>query len=198
VRPGRSLRVTFLEGWLDVQQKISFYAQQWSAYANLSFLFTDDSDAEIRISFNPYEASWSALGTDALITELYPKQKPTMNLNCLTSSSDDQQYSRTVLHEFGHALGLIHEHQNPAGRILWNENAVIQTLYHPPYNWTLDAIQRDILRCDQTQTQFGPFDPESVMIYPIPQEWMLGGLSFHRNNTLSDIDKQFIRTCYPS
>jgi len=27
----------------------------------------------------------------------------------------------TAAHEFGHAIGLAHEHQNPAGGIQWNE-----------------------------------------------------------------------------
>ena len=47
-----------------------------------------------------------------------------MNYGWLTPDSDDDELRRVVLHEFGHALGLIHEHQNPEGGIEWNEPAV--------------------------------------------------------------------------
>ena len=38
-----------------------------------------------------------------------------------------QYPERPILHEFGHALGLAHEHQNPAitSTIRWDETAVI-------------------------------------------------------------------------
>jgi hypothetical protein len=41
------------------------------------------------------------------------------------------------VHEFGHALGLIHEHQNPNRAIQWNRDAVINDLQGPPNNWDL-------------------------------------------------------------
>ena len=34
----------------------------------------------------------------------------------------------TAAHEFGHAIGLGHEHQNPAGGIEWNEEVVLRDL----------------------------------------------------------------------
>ena len=46
--------------------------------------------------------SWSRIGTDA--TKV-PLMSCTMNLGFVDRA--------TVLHEFGHALGLIHEHQSP-------------------------------------------------------------------------------------
>jgi serralysin len=39
--------------------------------------------------------------------------KPTMNYGWMTPDSSDDEVHRVVAHEFGHALGLIHEHQNP-------------------------------------------------------------------------------------
>lgn len=35
-------------------------------------------------------------------------------------------------HEFGHALGLAHEHQNPAGGIEWNEEVILRNLMGRP------------------------------------------------------------------
>ncbi len=53
------------------------------------------------------DQSWSMVGNDALSPER--QGKPTMRLNLLQLS--DEEKMSNVLHEFGHALGLDHEHQ---------------------------------------------------------------------------------------
>ena len=50
-----------------------------------------------------------------------------------------------VLHEFGHAIGLAHEHQNPDKGIKWNEDAVIRDLSGPPNNWDVATIRHNVL-----------------------------------------------------
>ena len=58
--------------------------------------------------------SWSYIGADAATI---PKESFTMNLGFVDRS--------TVLHEFGHSLGLIHEHQSPfKGGYEWNRDEV--------------------------------------------------------------------------
>jgi hypothetical protein len=51
-----------------------------------------------------------------------------------------------VLHEFGHALGLVHEHQHPAGGIQWNRPQVLRDLSGPPNNWPLDVIEQNVFK----------------------------------------------------
>lgn len=70
----------------------------------------------------PDGTSWSALGTDALKKVWFPSE--TMNFGWLQDDTPDDEYSRVVTHEFGHELGCIHEHQNPAVEIPWNKDAV--------------------------------------------------------------------------
>jgi hypothetical protein len=196
-RPGRVLRVRFLNGDPLVQQRVIQYARQWSDYANISFDFGEHPDAEIRISFNP-GGSWSAVGTDALITELFPPEQATMNFGWLQADSSDEVYSAVVLHEFGHALGLIHEHQNPDQDIPWNRQAIIDYLSRRPYYWTEAQIERNIFqRYSVTQTQYSTFDPESIMLYAFPTRFTLDGRHFPENKVLSAMDKQFIAECYP-
>jgi len=44
---------------------------------------------------------------------MFHHHEPTMNYGWLKDDTDDVEYRRVVIHEFGHALGAIHEHQNP-------------------------------------------------------------------------------------
>ncbi len=109
---GDQIRVAFMEGDPDLQNRVKAVAQQWTApdMANLTFQFVEQGDAEIRIGFLEGDGSWSYLGTEC---RDIPADETTMNYGWLTPDSDDDELQRVVLHEFGHALGLIHEHQNP-------------------------------------------------------------------------------------
>jgi serralysin len=94
-----------------------------------------------------------------------------MNFGGLTLESDEAEYSRVVLHEFGHALGMIHEHQNPANEIQWNNPEVYRALGGPPNNWDTDTIDHNMFReYSQDQTQFTDFDEKSIMLYSFPRE----------------------------
>lgn len=101
-----------------LKERVKDVAKQWDAICNIGLDFGDyGDDAEIRIAFNPDNTSWSFVGKDCLIphSEGGPaKDKPTMNFGWLNEYSRDDVLQSVVLHEFGHALGCIHEHQNPA------------------------------------------------------------------------------------
>lgn len=196
-KPGRTLTVCFLDGLPEVQSKVEHYAHQWEQYANIKFRFIQGTDAVIRISFNE-DGSWSALGTDALVEEFFPKNSPTMNYGWLTPQSPEDEYSRVVMHEFGHALGMIHEHTSPAHGINWNKKAVYEALMGPPNNWDKETVDHNMFtRYSVNQTQFTEFDPLSIMLYSFPKEWTLDGMSFAENNVPSDKDKRFIAARYP-
>jgi len=118
---GRTLRVKILNGTPKIKAKIRQYASVWTQYANIHFDFVDDADAEIRVNVDNSGQSWSRVGTGCLAVS--PDQ-PTMNFGWLTDSTPDDEFSRVIVHEFGHAVGCIHEHQSPAAGIPWNRTAV--------------------------------------------------------------------------
>jgi hypothetical protein len=122
-----------------------------------------------------------------------------MNYGWIDADSPDDEVQRVVLHEFGHALGLIHEHQNPEGGIDWNEPAVIADLSKPPNSWTEEQIRHNVLdhypRDAVTSTTV---DRLSIMMYPIPAAWTNDGFSADLNSDLSEKDVEFIRTVYPA
>jgi serralysin len=193
--PGRTLRVRFLDGDPVVQQKVTAVAQKWLEVVNLKFDFGNHTNAEIRISFRA-AGSWSYIGTDAL-TIKDPKQ-PTMNFGWLTPRSAAQEYNRVVLHEFGHALGMGHEHLNPVEGIPWNEPAVIE-FYRKTNNWDEATTRLNVLnKYREDQIIATVFDANSIMLYPVPAELTLNGFAIPWSNSqLSPKDREFMAQKYP-
>lgn len=197
--PGRTLRVRFLDGTSFLHNKVRQFASEWTKHANLSFEFIEDDDAEIRISFT-FEpgSSWSGVGTDNLVEKYFPKHQPTMNFGWFDDNTDDMELSRVIIHEFGHAIGCIHEHQNPKGGLQWNEAAVLAYFKGPPNFWNEDTIRFNVLdRYSQRVLNASQFDPDSIMLYEFPASFMANQKGTHSNMTLSTMDIAFIRRMYP-
>jgi hypothetical protein len=197
-KPGEVIKVSFLDGDPVVQEKVKQMALGWVApgMANLTLQFVKQkTKGDVRISFK-YEGSWSVLGTTC--RRILNRRQPTMNYGWLDRNSSDDEIRRVVLHEFGHALGLVHEHESPGGKINWNREQVIKDLSSPPNNWPLDVIEHNMFEpYDKKETNFTVLDPTSIMMYPIPAKWTLDGFSTDLNTDLSPLDRQFIRVQYP-
>ena len=186
---GSTLRVRFMGGTPAQQALVQTQAQWWTEHANLRFAFNNAPDAEIRIAFDQSDGAWSNVGTDCLSV---PRNQPTMNLGFLDGG--------TAGHEFGHAIGLGHEHQNPAGGLQWNEEVVIRDLGGPPNFWTPEQVRFNVLeKYAADQIRGTEFDPDSIMLYAFPARWTKNGVSTHANNVLSAMDKAFIASAqaYP-
>jgi hypothetical protein len=186
---GTTLRVRFLGGTQQQQAQAIEQAKWWTEHANLTFEFGDDPSSEIRVTFDPNDGAWSYVGTD---NQGIPLNEATMNLGFMDGG--------TAAHEFGHAIGLAHEHQNPAGGIEWNEDVVIRDLSGPPNNWTPEQIRHNVLRkYEADQIRGTRFDPESIMLYAFPGTWTTSGVGTQSNDVLSDLDEGFIASAeaYP-
>jgi hypothetical protein len=195
--PGETIKIRFLDGDVSLQERVKEVALEWTQFANLNLVFVEQAPAPIRIAFEQGQGSWSYLGTQC---RQIKEPEPTMNYGWLTPSSTDEELRKVVLHEFGHALGLIHEHQNPQGGIKWNEAAVINDLSGPPNNWNEQQI-RDNMFAKYEGVTATNVDSESIMLYPVPMSWTLpdeSGKQFSSdtNSVLSNVDKDFIRQCY--
>jgi len=136
------------------EDQIMEWASLWSQHCDIidlkrhTFFLSD-----IRIGFDSNDDAWSCIGTDS------SNKWKTMNLGFIDRG--------TVLHEFGHALGLIHEHQSPArGGFEWNREEVIKSLSGPPNNWDLDTIEHNTFaKYDESQITMTEYDSKSIMHY---------------------------------
>jgi hypothetical protein len=195
---GRTLKCRFLDGDATQKKKVEAKAHLWEQFANIKLKFVAAGDAEVRISFSADAGSWSAVGNDALVERFFPKFQPTMNFGWLKANTDDREYERVVVHEFGHALGCIHEHQNPKGNLKWNKAEVYRVFSGAPNFWTKQQIDFNILqRYAKEQINGSSYDPDSIMLYSFPSSLFLDHKGTKTNTTLSAQDKAFIATMYP-
>lgn len=186
---GSTLRVRFMGGTPAQQALVQEQAKWWTGPANLRFDFNNAPDAEIRITFDPTDGAWSNVGTDC---RLVPANQATMNLGFLDGG--------TAAHEFGHAIGLAHEHQNPDGGILWREDVVIRELGGPPNFWTPEQVRFNVIeKYSVDQIRSTDFDAKSIMLYAFPARWTTNGIGTEANEVLSDLDRAFIASAkaYP-
>jgi len=112
-------------------------------------LVNNDSEAVIRIAFNhehPYGKTWSRVGREA---ERVSFNEPTMNLSDVKHESgdignDSKEYS-VIMHEFFHALGMLHEHQQPERKFTISATCMCNfDLYHNMELMELTAVGSDM------------------------------------------------------
>jgi hypothetical protein len=192
---GDTMSVSFIDGTDEQKALVRRFASEWvDGLANLKLSFQNPPNTDIRISFQ-YEGSWSVIGTTS---KNVPKPEPTMNFGWLEPGISDSEARQVILHEFGHALGLIHEHQNPNHAIDWNKPAVIADLSGPPNNWDEETIQHNMFDVyPPNEVAATKLDSTSIMMYRIPKAWTNDGTSSEFNDKLSETDKKFIRKQYP-
>lgn len=194
-RNGSVLRVRFLGGDAYLQGKVEQYARTWEQHANIHFDFVRSGPAEIRVAFKAGLGSWSLVGRDALLRT--DQTQPTMNFGWFDQDTPEMEFSRTVIHEFGHALGCQHEHQSPAGNIQWNK-PVVYAEYKADQGWSSQDVDHNVFRKFTSGTVTNSaFDPDSIMLYPIPAHHTVNGFSVGMNLVLSPTDRAFIAQHYP-
>jgi serralysin len=185
----KEIKVLFLDGDTAVIKKVMATANLWEPHSGIKFIQVNaNSRACITVSFRA-NGTWSVIGRQAL------NKIPSMNLRGLASSSNDEEYRRVVLHEFGHALGLLHEHQNPISKpIPWDVKYVknyLKEVYSP------DEIERNIFkRYNKNSVNGTAYDAFSIMMYAIPAEFRLDRVATPWNVELSALDKSFIASKY--
>ena len=121
---GFVLTVQFMNGTPLQKARVKKFAPQWAQYADMRFIFIDEiGPSDIRVRFEGRGVrSRSYIGNEA---NNY-KGQPTLwlgvgygikNPDDPLDSHPELPPSVTILHEFGHALGLLHEQSNPSAAL---------------------------------------------------------------------------------
>ena len=171
-----------------VQKSIGTFA----GLINLKFKFVEGNEGDIRISAHPdIKGTWSKLGTTALTT---PKNEPTMHIDLSTKPADLKHY---ILHEFGHALGLEHEHHHPDRTVQYNEPNTYK-VYKEQLGWSKEMTDAQVLRkVDPANAITTNYDKKSIMHYNFNSEMTLNNEAMPSNKKLSEGDIDFLKSLYP-
>lgn len=158
---------------------------------------SDWNSAMVRITFDEGDGSWSYVGPDCMKA---PAGEATMNFGWPLTTDWGRD---TALHEWGHALGAWHEHQNPRAGIVWNRQAVLAYFSGPPNNWDHDTIERNILQpLDIDRATGSMWDRNSIMHYPFEAGLILEPSQYRTTPLLplpglSPKDRELMSAWYP-
>ena len=174
---------------IDIKSAIQeIVAERIQPYISMNLIFVPYGDySDVRISFDSTKGSYSYIGTDC---QQIPQSSETMNFAWFDVG--------TVIHEFGHVLGLIHEHQTTlANPIIWNTQALYAWALEYS-GWNQQQVQDQIIyRYSQSSINGSNFDPDSIMLYFFPASVTLNNTGTKQNYILSPLDVIYINQQYP-
>lgn len=193
---GKTLNVVFLDGTPELHNMVAKYANEWSLYANLDFKYyvsekalPNWEKAHIKITFKA-TGNNSAVGTDSNYSS-----KHSMSLSNLSDQNYINRYY--VIHEFGHAIGLHHEHQNVNRTFELNEAKAIE---HCKQSFAMDAQQCRMHIFDFKSGKgitSSKYDPTSIMHYGLHQDMLKYNVKIPSSYNFSLLDKIEIAKLYP-
>ncbi len=245
-KPGSTVTVAFLGGSRQLHATIAEVVASISNACSLDIDFGVDDDgnhrrwstadtthqADIRVSFDQ-PGYWSLVGTDSMDESIAPPQfdiggrahQRSLNLGRYDEELPDD-FRRTVLHEFLHALAFKHEHQNMRGpcqeEFRWEDDddyvptteqgrfvpdgegrrpGIYTYLGGEPNNWSRDKIDHNLRSDGAEDGVSSEFDPASVMLYRFPPLFYKSDPSACApsgdGDELSDGDRRGLDLLYP-
>ncbi|KAF2770109.1 zincin [Teratosphaeria nubilosa] len=197
--PGTELRVGFMTGTDWQKMEVELHAHEWTRFANLSLKFVEQRPYDILVDFSP-GASWSQIGVLSKLATI--RHQPSMNLADVNTTISGRDRRAQVLHQFGHALGLVHEHQHgvkhPEDNLAWDRQALYRHFGQSANAWSHDQINSNVLaNCTGDLVLKPVFDVDSVMLYGFPMAMFKSGHGKEANAELSAIDKEYMMLKYP-
>jgi hypothetical protein len=211
---GETVKVCFHGGTRKAQQRVARIAGEWMQYANVVFDFEESGaprlcqgsgGADIKIAFEDNKGWWSVPGTTSRT------QDPSMNLQFYGvdtpllangQPAPEAPMRATILHEFGHALGLLHEHQSPGANcdaeIDWNAAYKIGV----EIGWDKVQVDRNFRQLAMNSSlNATKVDRKSIMHYSLPPTLFKRGKQspcfVTENLEVSEQDRTFIASIYP-
>ncbi|KAH0828913.1 hypothetical protein J3R83DRAFT_2334 [Lanmaoa asiatica] len=193
------------EGAANLAEKkkaVSDIIKTWESHANVRFQERKSSgdDVDIRIKFDPSKGSWSVVGKALPPTYQIDNHAPTLNLGWLSGHKTPSNADKgTILHEFGHALGMMHEHQSPArGEKITLKEKEVYDYYLPLLRYDRNLVKTQVIQVyDAARSNFSHFDKQSIMMYFMPARLNYENEEVKLNFELSELDKAYVALIYP-
>jgi hypothetical protein len=208
--PGETVTVAFFGGTPRLHRQIAQAAAMWTLHANVGLDFGGGAGSTLR-AWSPADTAYTAqirigfaepgyfscVGNDSVDAACATPQQASMNFARFDRALPSN-WEAIVLHEFGHALVLQHEHQSAAGQcdaeFRWENDpgyvatrdgdggfvadgqgrrpGIYQVLGGPPNGWSRAIVDFNLRQLpDSRAFTTTPFDPQSIMKYDFP-EWM--------------------------
>ena len=213
-RPGQTIKVCFKSGSRGAHERVMRVGREWMQYANVVFDFEEngaprrcrgDAQEDIKIDFIDNKGWWSAYGT------ISRQRDPSMNLQFFGvdtprytngTPAPEIELRRVILHEFGHALGMMHEHQSPNAECDSEINWDAAYQMGVKLGWDKEMVHAQMRQLTHLEEfNVTAVDRKSIMHYSLaPELFKLGRNSrcwVPDNNDLSEQDRRFIATVYP-
>ncbi len=194
-RTGQVINITFLNGSPLQIERVKEVSREWLLYANLEFRFVSLGVAShIRITFdhNNYGKGWSLVGA------LSPRVSdiPTMSLSSVMGI--EGRY--LILHEFGHVLGLDHEHLNPDELGVRFKANKVQDFCESKQDMTYAQCLKNYFTKKEKNDLNSSYDKYSIMNYPLEQKLLESHSPYPKiiRGELSLFDKMAAIKMYPN
>jgi astacin (peptidase family M12A) len=189
----KTLTVSFMETTAaDLRARIVSHLNAWAQYGGISFVETSGT-GDVRISRGP-GGYWSYLGTDI---KLIPQNRPTMNLQGFTMSTDEKEYRRVVRHEAGHTLGFPHEHMRQALVERIDRQKAYEYFWRTQ-GWSKEMVDQQVLTpLDPTKIMGTEPDQDSIMCYRLPGEITKDGQPIRGGADINTMDGNAVAIIYP-
>lgn len=206
-KPGRQLKVYFsiFNENPKIIDEILLVANEWSKHCSIHFVLEKQKEiADIYVSLKSGYGFYSAIGLQSKV--YISKNQPSMNLDpsCGLKFGFSKRkelifkYCKSlILHEFGHALGLIHEHQRSNRPFTWDKRYIKEN-YLKLGMPTFKIAKENILKiCNVNNMVKSRFDYKSIMIYPFDKKMVKEKFGIPIPLELSKSDKIKISKIYP-
>jgi hypothetical protein len=195
-QPGQRLRVVFLEGDEATNTRVLNYANRWQTPGIPVPLFVGvprGSDSDIRVSYSR-PGYWSYIGTDA---RMVSPSECTLNLQGFDGGSlPDSEWLRVIPHEFGHALGCVHEQQRPEV-IARLDRAAIIAEFERTQGWSeQEIIQQVLAPLDMSTVDATAEDDASIMMYWLASRLTLDHREIPGGSDITPRDRQGMAKAY--
>lgn len=187
----KEVSVWFMDDDGEIKDQVLKIANEWKQFSGVRFILGFTPQSDIRVSFRT-KGWWSYIGSNS---SKLRSDSVSLSLDSIYLY-DRAKMRSVVLHEFGHSLGLLHEHQHPEAKINWNL-PVLFNYYKKTFNVDSTWVTDNVLETYNSGTGiYCEFDRRSIMIYEIPDSVTIDHFKVDGTLVLSELDKKYINLMY--